>query len=203
MTELEDDELVALLLKGDQAAFRYLLSRHQGAMRAVAFAIVGSALADEVVQDSWVAVVRHLPSFAGRSSLKTWLITITANTAKSRLKRHRRQVPLDEKAGAQGALDDDRFLADGHWRDAPASWHTDSPEELLCEAQLVECLEHTLGSLSELQRGVLVLRERQGLELMEICHLLDISLSNARVLLHRARLSVFATLEHYEVTGEC
>ena len=74
---------------------------------------------------------------------------------------------------------------------------------LLSEEQLAECLEHTLASLSELQRGVLILRERQGVELSEICNLLDISLSNARVLLHRARLSVFATLEHYEVTGEC
>lgn len=203
MNELDDEELVALLLKGDQPAFRHLVYRYQGAMRAVAVAIVGGSLADEVVQDSWLAVVRHLHGFAGRSALKTWLITVTANTAKTRLKQQRRQVQLDDRSGPHGAVDADRFLADGHWRDAPASWHSDSPEELLCEQQLAECLEHTLASLSELQRSVLVLRERQGIELADICNLLDISLSNARVLLHRARLSVFATLEHYEVTGEC
>ncbi|WP_022964160.1 RNA polymerase sigma factor [Halopseudomonas pelagia] len=203
MTDLDDERLLALLLQGDQAAFHHLVSRYQGAMRAVAVAIVGSTLADEVVQDSWLAVVRHLDSFAGRSSLKTWLITVTANTAKTRLKKQRRQVPLDDRDGPHGSVGDERFLTDGHWRDAPASWHSDSPEELLCEQQLAECLEHTLASLSELQRSVLLLRERQGVELMDICNLLDISLSNARVLLHRARLSVFATLEHYEVTGEC
>tara|TARA_R110000796_G_scaffold252388_1_gene386446 strand:- start:11054 stop:11665 length:612 start_codon:yes stop_codon:yes gene_type:complete len=203
MTEMDDEKLLALLLQGDQAAFRHLVSRYQGAMRAVAVAIVGNRLADEVVQDSWVAVVRHLNGFAGRSSLKTWLITITANTAKTRLKTQRRQVPLAEGRAPHGSVDDDRFVEDGHWRDAPASWHSDSPEALLSEEQLAECLEHTLASLSELQRGVLILRERQGVELSEICNLLDISLSNARVLLHRARLSVFATLEHYEVTGEC
>lgn len=203
MTELDDEELVALLLKGDQPAFRHLVYRYQGAMRAVAVAIVGSSLADEVVQDSWLAVVRHLHSFAGRAALKTWLITVTANTAKTRLKQQRRQVQLDDRSGPHGSVEADRFLADGHWRDAPASWHSDSPEELLCEQQLADCLEHTLASLSDLQRSVLVLRERQGIELTDICNLLDISLSNARVLLHRARLSVFATLEHYEVTGEC
>lgn len=86
---------------------------------------------------------------------------------------------------------------------APFAWHADTPEALLTEAELRECLEHTLLSLSELQGSVLTLRERQGLELEEICNLLDISLSNVRVLLHRARLKIFATVEHFEETGQC
>jgi len=199
----DDNELLSRLLAGDQQAFRTLVATYQGAMRAVAIAIVGSAHADEVVQDAWLAAVRNLDGFQGRSSLKTWLLTITANTAKSRLRKVRRDVSLDELPAPHGSIDDSRFAADGHWSPAPLAWHEDSPEALLAEDELRQCLEKTLLSLSELQRSVLLLRERQGLELEEICNLLEVSLSNARVLLHRARLKVFATVEHFEETGEC
>ncbi|MCJ1880401.1 RNA polymerase sigma factor [Pseudomonas nitroreducens] len=203
MVPADDNELLSRLLAGDQQAFRTLVATYQGAMRAVAIAIVGSAHADEVVQDAWLAAVRNLDGFQGRSSLKTWLLTITANTAKSRLRKVRRDVSLDELPAPHGSIDDSRFAADGHWRPAPLAWHEDSPEALLAEDELRQCLEKTLLSLSELQRSVLLLRERQGLELEEICNLLEVSLSNARVLLHRARLKVFATVEHFEETGEC
>lgn len=199
----DDNELLSRLLAGDQQAFRTLVATYQGAMRAVAIAILGSAHADEVVQDAWLAAVRNLDGFQGRSSLKTWLLTITANTAKSRLRKARRDVSLDELPAPHGSIDDSRFAADGHWSPAPLAWHEDSPEALLAEDELRQCLEKTLLSLSELQRSVLLLRERQGLELEEICNLLEVSLSNARVLLHRARLKVFATVEHFEETGEC
>lgn len=198
-----DSALLSRLLAGEQPAFRELVGTYQGAMRAVAFAIVGSRHADEVVQDAWLAVVRSLDGFQGRSSLKTWLLTITANTAKTRLKHNRREVLLDDLPGPHGSVGAERFAADGHWLAAPFAWHEDSPEALLTEDELRECLEKTLGSLSELQGSVLQLRERQGLELEEICNLLEISLSNVRVLLHRARLKVFATLEHFEETGQC
>ncbi|MEK1943871.1 MAG: RNA polymerase sigma factor [Pseudomonas sp.] len=198
-----DAELLPRLLAGEQQAYRELVATYQGAMRAVAYAIVGSRNADEVVQDAWLAVVRNLAGFQGRSSLKTWLLTITANTAKSRLKQNRREVLLDDIPSPHGSIGDDRFAEDGHWLLAPHAWHQDSPDALLTEEELRECLEKTLASLSELQGSVLNLRERQGLELEEICNLLDISLSNVRVLLHRARLKVFATLEHFERTGHC
>ena len=198
-----DSALIARLLAGEQKAFRELVATYQGAMRAVAFAIVGSRNADEVVQDAWLAVVRNLSGFQGRSSLKTWLLTITANTAKTRLKHNRREVLLDDLPGPHGSIGEERFADDGHWLLAPHAWHQDTPEALLTEEELRECLEITLTSLSELQSSVLLLRERQGLELEEICNLLQISLSNVRVLLHRARLKVFATLEHFEETGQC
>ncbi|MHC8386048.1 RNA polymerase sigma factor [Pseudomonas sp. LB3P14] len=200
----DDTLLLARLLAGDQQAFKELVSTYQSAMRAVAYAIVGSRHADEVVQDAWLSVVRSLKGFEGRSSLKTWLLTITANSAKGRYKQNRREVLLDDLPSPHGTLDDDRFSpGDGHWLIAPFAWHQDTPEALLTENELRKCLEHTLLSLSELQRSVLLLRERQGLELEEICNLLQISLSNVRVLLHRARLKVFATVEHFEETGEC
>lgn len=198
-----EGELLARLRAGEDAAFREMVAAYQGAMRAVALAIVGSAHADEVVQDAWLAVVRHLDGFQGRSSLKTWLLTVTANTAKSKLRQVRREVSLDDLPAPHGSIDDSRFAADGHWSAAPLAWHSDSPEALLAEDELRECLEKTLLSLLDLQRSVVLLRERQGLELQEICNLLSLSLSNVRVLLHRGRLKLFATLEHFEETGQC
>ncbi|MFP5423132.1 MULTISPECIES: RNA polymerase sigma factor [Pseudomonas] len=198
-----DQALLTRLRAGEQKAYRELVATYQGAMRAVAFAIVGSRNADEVVQDAWLAVVRSLDGFQARSSLKTWLLTITANTAKTRLKGNRREVLLDDIPSPHGSIGDERFSSDGHWLLAPHAWHHDSPEALLTEDELRECLEKTLASLSELQGSVLHLREREGLELEEICNLLQVSLSNVRVLLHRARLKVFATLEHFEETGQC
>lgn len=198
-----DAELLARLLAGEQRAFRELVSTYQGAMRAVAYAIVGSRNADEVVQDAWLAVVRNLDGFQQRASLKTWLLTITANTAKSRLKQQRREPLLDDLPAPHGSVGTDRFAEDGHWQTPPSQWELDTPEALLAEAELRECLDKTIASLSEMQSSVLLLRERQGLEPEEICNLLDLSLSNVRVLLHRARLKVFATLEHFEETGQC
>ncbi|MCP1454833.1 MULTISPECIES: RNA polymerase sigma factor [Pseudomonas] len=203
MTITDDTLLLQRLLAGEQQAYKELVSAYQSPMRAVAYAIVGSRHVDEVVQDAWLSVVRNLSGFQGRSSLKTWLLTITANAAKGRYKQNRREVLLDDLPSPHGTLGDDRFAADGHWLLAPFAWHQDTPEALLTMEELRDCLEHTLLSLSELQGSVLNLRERQGLELEEICNLLDISLSNVRVLLHRARLKVFATVEHFEETGEC
>lgn len=204
MAATGDNPLLERLLAGEQLAFKELVNTYQSAMRAVAYAIVGPGHVEEVVQDAWLSVVRHIGRFEGRSSLKTWLLTITANAAKSRYKLNRREVLIDDLPSPHGSIGDDRFSPnDGHWLIAPFAWHQDTPEALLTENELRECLEHTLLSLSQLQSSVLLLRERQGLELEEICNLLGISLSNARVLLHRARLKVFATVEHFEETGEC
>ncbi len=199
----DDPLLLQRLLAGEQRAFKELVSTYQGAMRAVAYAIVGNRHADEVVQDAWLAVVRNLAGFEGRSSLKTWLLTITANAAKNRYKQNRREVLLDDLPSPHGTIGEQRFSSDGHWLLAPYAWHEDTPEALLSEEELRECLENTLLSLSQLQCSVLLLRERQGLELEEICNLLSLSLSNVRVLLHRGRLKVFATIEHFEETGKC
>ena len=203
MATADDAELLKRLLSGEQQAFRELVSTYQSAMKAVAYAIVGNRHADEAVQDAWLSVVRNLSGFEGRSSLKTWLLTITANSAKNRYKQNRREVLLDDLPSPHGTIDPGRFSSDGHWLLAPFAWHQDTPEALLTEDELRECLEQTLLSLPQLQSSVLVLRERQGLELEEICNLLELSLSNVRVLVHRARLKVFATVEHFEETGEC
>ena len=200
----DDARLIQQLLAGEARAYTQMVQTYQSAMRVVAYAIVGSRNCDDVVQDAWLSVVRNLPGFQGRSSLKTWLLTITANQAKTRYKQNRREVSLEDVPGPHGTVGDDRFSSvSGHWSSAPVTWHHDTPEALLAESELRECLNHTLLGLSELQSSVLLLRERQGLELEDICALLEISMTNVRVLLHRARLKVFATLEHFEETGTC
>ncbi|WP_395606692.1 RNA polymerase sigma factor [Pseudomonas sp. B22129] len=188
--------LLGRLMRGDQAAYSEMVSSYQGAMRAVASAIAGHRHVDDVVQDAWLAVVRGLSGFQGRSSLKTWVLTITANQAKGRYGRSRRDGVLE------GRSDDGCFCTvTGQWLSAPSGWHEDTPEALLSENELRECIEYALEELSELQSGVLLLRERVGLELEEVAELLGVSLCNARVLLHRARIRVFAAIDRYQACG--
>ena len=188
--------LLGRLMKGDQAAYSEMVNMYQGAMRAVASAIAGHRHVDDVVQDAWLAIVRGLNGFQGRSSLKTWVLTITANKAKGRYGRSRRDGMFE------GGLLDDCFCAvTGQWVSPPSGWHEDTPEALLSEHELRECIERALEELSELQSGALVLRERVGLELEEVAQLLGVSLCNARVLLHRARIRVFAAIDKYQACG--
>ena len=111
---MSDSELLGRLLAGEQTAYHELVAQYQGAMRAVAYAIIGSRHADEVVQDGWLAVVRSLAGFQGHASLKTWLLTITANTAKTRLKHNRREVLLDDQPAPHGTVGDERFSDVAH-----------------------------------------------------------------------------------------
>lgn len=201
-----DSELLPRLMAGEQEAFELLVRQYHQAMQQVAQAIVGEAQAEESVQEAWVSVIRSLPAFQGRSSLKTWLFTIVANEAKSRLRKGRstqgkREVSLDEQPG--GLLDSGRWQKDGHWLEAPAAWHDNSPETLLSHEDFRNCLDKTLQKLPEDQRAVLTLRDYQGLELEEICNILGLTASNIRVLVHRARLRVYAMAEHFEDTGKC
>lgn len=200
--EVNDTQLLQCLLAGEQKAYRELTIKLQGAMRAVAFAIVGQRYVDDVVQEAWLAVVRNLRGFQGRSSLKTWILTITANAAKCRYVQNRREVLMDDLPGSHGHVDDGRFSSsDGHWLVSPHAWHEETPEALLCEEEFRNLLEDTLQGLTEQQSTVLLLRERQGLELEAIAEKLGISLTNVRVILHRARLKLFAAIEQYESTG--
>lgn len=148
-------------------------------------------------------VIRSLPAFEARSSLKTWLYTIVSNEAKGRLRKSKCEVFLEDISHEHVAIDEDRFLADGHWKQAPLAWHDHSPEALLSHEEFRRCLDKTLHRLPADQKAVLVLREYQGMEMEEICNILGLSASNVRVLIHRARLKVYAMVEHYEETGKC
>lgn len=203
---ISDSELLPGLLAGEKTAFENLVRHYHEPMKYVAQAIVGEAQAEESVQEAWISVIRNLQEFQGRSSLKTWLFSIVANEAKSRLRKNRstqgkREVALDEQPG--GLLDSGRWQKDGHWQEAPAAWHDNSPEMLLSHEDFRNCLDKTLAKLPEDQKAVLTLRDYQGLELEEICNILGVSASNVRVLIHRARLRVYAMAEHFEETGKC
>ena len=196
-------ELLPKLRNGDKASFNRLVEAYYGPMLALARSIVGEAIADEVVQEAWLSVYKALAKFEGRSSLKTWILRITANEAKSRLRRESRKLSLEAISGGDTDILPGRFQDDGHWSIPPTSWHDESPDALLTNQEMGDCIELTLNRLPELQQAVFNLKELDNHSFDEICNILEISASNARVLLHRARVSLYGKIEHFQESGEC
>ena len=195
-----DMQLVRALQKQEPGAFEQLIRLFHAQMRIVAAGIVGDAQAEEVVQEAWILVHRNIDKFEGRSALKTWVYSIVSNAARSRLrseKRHR--MPVSDLPGS--AYGDERYESDGHWQNPPPEWDIQSPEGLLEEQQLRHCIEKTLGLLPDTQKAVFTLRDLEQLPLDEICNMLDVSESNVRVLLHRARVKLMQVIDHYQETG--
>ena len=198
----EDRELLEALRRGDEAAFVRLVETLHGSMLRLAIVHVGDrAVAEEVVQDAWLGVLGQLDRFEGRSSLKTWLFRIVANTAKTRGVREARSAPFSSFADDEAAVSPDRFLGagdrfPGHWAVPPASW-AGVPEERLLAAETLEVIGRAIERLPPVQRAVLTLRDLEGLSADEVCNALDLTETNGRVLLHRARSKVRAALEEY------
>ncbi len=207
---LQNDEIaedLTALRAGDHGAFSALVRRYHRRMLVIARAIAGDVWAEEITQEAWVSIFRALPAFEGRSSLQTWIFTIVKNEARTRLSKESRFVQLDANPASPlpdslGLLQE-RFREDGHWQEAPAAWHIDSPSSLLEEEQLRRCIHHTLTVLSADQRAVFTLRDLQQMEMEDICNILDLSHSNVRVLLHRARLTLMQVIDRYQETGTC
>lgn len=196
-------ELLPGLRQQEARSFQRLVERYTGAILGLARSLVGDAIADEVVQEAWMSAHKALPRFEGRSSLKTWLLRITANEARSRLRRESRMVSLEALSpGGEGVLEG-RFNASGEWQIPPSQWQDDGPEALLTRSEMGDCIEVTLEALPEAQQAVFVLRDLEHQSFEEICNILDISASNARVLLHRSRTRLFSAIEHFQDTGEC
>jgi RNA polymerase sigma-70 factor (ECF subfamily) len=188
----DEQELIERLRAGDEQAFVTLVARHQGAMLRLARTFVPSAtVAEEVVQDTWVGVVRGIDGFAGRSSVKTWLLTILVNRAKTTGMRERRSVAIGDAAPA---VDRSRFDAAGAWMSPPQHWVEDSDERVLAE-QLAGRIHSAMEELPPRQREVVTLRDVEGLTSHEVCEVLAISEGNQRVLLHRGRSRLRAALE--------
>jgi RNA polymerase sigma-70 factor (ECF subfamily) len=205
--EPAEQRLLERLRAGDQAAFMELVDRHSGAMLRVAQLFVPSrAVAEEVVQETWVGVLRGLDGFEGRSSLRTWMFRILTNRAKTRGERESRTVPFSalasrEAEGDDAAVDADRFTrpdggGPGFWAEPPRRWE-DSPERSLQSAETVELVRGAVEKLPEAQRLVITMRDLEGWPSVEVCNALEISETNQRVLLHRARSKVRAALEGY------
>lgn len=196
----DEQKLIEDLRRREGPAFERAVRTYSGAMLAAARAIVGPALAEDVVQDAWLTVFRSIDGFEGRSSLGTWLHRIVVNRAISMLRSTAREVRLPESDGDSAA---DWFAEDGHWRQGPPHWSFDSPEALLAAAALEKCIEKHLDLMAPHQRSLVVMRDMEGMEFEEICNVLHISASNARVLLHRGRLRLVRMLDRFRETGSC
>lgn len=206
MTRVAGDEaaLVAALKAGDEAVFAELVDRHTPSMLRVARGYVRShETAEEVVQEAWIALLKGIGKFESRSSLRTWLFTVLINIAKARGIRERRNTEVEMLAFAGGTVDPARFRpADdqwpGHWReDAVPSPFPDTPEGSVLGDELVEVARRELAKLPERQRMVVTMRDMLDFDSAEVCELLDISVANQRVLLHRGRAAVRQVLEDY------
>ena len=196
----EEERTLAALRAGDEEAFLALVRRLHPSMLHVALAFVCSrAVAEEVVQEAWLGVLKGLAQFEGRSSLRRWIFGIVSNCARTRGVREARSVPLSslEAEEREPAVDPSRFRPPdhshwpGHWSSPPTPW----PEEQLLRREAVEAVERAVQDLPPGQRAVITLRDIQGCESAEVCDLLGISEGNQRVLLHRARSKVRAHLE--------
>ena len=188
-----DDELVARARAGDEQAFLALVARHQEGMLRVARSMVSSAaIAEEVVQETWLGVLRGLDGFAGRASFRTWLLRILANRATSTGMRERRSVAVGD---AVPAVDASRFEASGAWMSPPQHWVEDSENRVFAESAAMR-IQAALDALPERQREVVMLRDIDELSGAEVCEALEISEANQRVLLHRGRSQLRQVLEN-------
>jgi RNA polymerase sigma-70 factor (ECF subfamily) len=202
----EDLELAAALRSGDEAAFMDLVERLQPQMLRIARMYVSTrAVAEEVVQEAWLGVLKGLDGFQGRSSLRTWIFKILVNTAKSRGQREARSVPFSSvwspEPGEELSVDPVRFLPEGHrwaghWAEAPAGWGS-LPEDRLLSAETLARVGRAIEALPPNQREVIRLRDVLGWTSAEVCNALDLTETNQRVLLHRARSKVRRALEPY------
>ena len=191
-------QLVRSLREGDEHAFAFLLERYHASLVRLARTFVHDRnWAEEVVQDTWLGVVRGLETFRGDASLKTWIYQIMINTARTRAVKEHRSLPFSALETEQGedVLDSDRFL-DGRWATVPRSWSS-LPEEQLLGNETLGCIQNAIAALPPMQRQVITLRDVEGWSADEVCTLLDLSEANQRVLLHRARTKVWAALENY------
>jgi len=191
--------LLSRLKERDEEAFRELVRLHHGAMVGLARSFVGSAAtAEEVAQETWLAVLKGLDGFQERSSLKTWIFSILANRARTRAVRDGRMVLFSEvgdPAAGEDAVDPSRFQPSGLWNDPPAPWAGITPERLAASAELGGLLRRAIDDLPEALRAVVLLRDVEGCSAEEACHVLGVSETNQRVLLHRGRSRLRSILE--------
>jgi RNA polymerase sigma-70 factor (ECF subfamily) len=198
---------VEALRRGDEGAFKTLVERYSPSLLRIAMLYTPSrAVAEDVVQETWLGVLQGLDRFEGRSSLKTWIFRILTNRAKTRGTRERRSIPFSAFAdpsadGPEPAVDPSRFQGGEDawpqgWASPPTSWD-EVPEERLLSSETLTKVAEAIASLSGTQREVITLRDVEGWTSAEVCNHLGLSETNQRVLLHRARAKVRAALEEY------
>jgi RNA polymerase sigma-70 factor (ECF subfamily) len=207
VASVDDLYLVEQLRGGNEAAFEALVDRYATVMQRLAMVYVTAwVVAEEVVQETWMAVLEGLNRFEGRSSLKTWMFRILTNCAITRAQREGRSIPFSSLSDIdtyqpEPAVDADRFLpADhqwsGHWVSFPAKWQQ-TPEDRLLSQETRARIDRAIEAMPPNQREIIILRDIEGWTSEETCTFLGISEVNQRVLLHRARSKVRGVLEKY------
>ncbi|MEO8264501.1 MAG: RNA polymerase sigma factor [Ilumatobacteraceae bacterium] len=200
----DDQRIIAGLRAGNEAVFAEMVDKYHGSLVRVAMRYIPSrAVAEEVVQDTWIGVIEGIDRFEGRSSVKTWLYRILIYRARARGERERRTIPMSALANDDSApaVPTERFrgsdaLWAGHWATPPQRWDGDAEERLLAgEARAI--IGAVIADLPPAQRDVIVMRDLSHFSAPEVCDLLDVTEANQRVLLHRARSHVRAALEQY------
>ena len=200
----DDQRIIAGLRAGDEAVFTEMVDRYNGSLVRVAMRYVPSrAVAEEVVQDTWIGVIQGIDRFEGRSTIKTWLYKILIYRARARGERERRTTPMSALAGDDSApsVPTERFrgsdaLWAGHWATPPRRWDGDAEDRLLAgEARAV--INAAIAELPLAQREVIMMRDLSQFSSAQVCELLGVTEANQRVLLHRARSKVRAALENY------
>jgi len=202
----QDQALIERLTRGDEQAFDEVVTKYHGSLVRMALGYVADRdVAEEVVQDTWMAVIESLDRFEGRSSLRTWIFGILIHKAKDRGVREKRHVTF---SALEATEDDNDEVVDpalfhragewaGHWAFPPQPWDERTPEKLLASRQAVDCMQRAIADLPRTLREVLVLRDVEGMEAKEVCELLSITETNLYVRLHRARERVRQAVESY------
>lgn len=207
-TAVDESDLIAALRRRDEVAFADLVDRHTASMLRVARGYVRThETAEEVVQDTWIALFRGIDTFEGRSSLRTWLFTVLIKIAKARGVRERRDGDAAAIAHTGGVVDPARFRPNGdelagHWRpqETPTEF-PETPEGSVLAHELTDVARRAIDGLPEPQRVVVTLRDMLGFDSDEVRDLLDLSVANQRVLLHRGRSAIRQVLEDYMREG--
>lgn len=205
--KLDELGLVRALQAGDEQVFSAVMDWYSGSLMRLALSFVPSrAVAEEVVQETWMGVFESIHRFERRSSFQTWLFRILTNRAKTRGIRESRYQPVGLSASSgdtdEGpSLEDSLFVTEGsrmgHWKDPPDVWEPDTPERVLLSKECRAAIEQAIESLPATQRQVIILRDIEGVGSEEVCNILEISETNQRVLLHRARTRVRRELSPY------
>ncbi|MGH3732116.1 MAG: RNA polymerase sigma factor [Acidimicrobiales bacterium] len=198
---MDDTDLLEHLLKGDERAYVDLVTRyHEPLVRVARYYVASDATAQDVVQDTWIAVLRGLERFEGRSSLKTWLFHICVNRARTAGVKEHRVIPVDV-AAAEASVSASRFNEGGMWIDPPAPF-TDTIDDALVNELLVRDVRESISQLPATARAVVTLRDVEGLSTTEVGELLELSEANVRVILHRSRAKIRSEIEAKMRGGE-
>lgn len=200
-TDTSDKAIVEAFLANDQQVFNRVFKDYYGAMYAVANSIAGADKADEAIQDAWISIIRNIGNFQFKSALKTWMISIVANQAKQSLRKEKRYVNLEDDDFRDCLID--RFGDDGHWQKPLQDWEQETPESQLLNKELSDCIAKNWEKLPEVQQNIMRLREFEGMSMEAICNILELSSSNVRVILHRAKNKLLTVVDHYRRTGQC